>query len=78
MIHPTARERAWAAYKKWLYGPHTMAEVIEQEIIAAEAAARADEGEECADTCDSLASIEGIAQKCAAAIRARAEPKEER
>jgi hypothetical protein len=32
------------------------------------------EREACADICDSEASIEGIAQKCAAAIRARGAP----
>ena len=37
------------------------------ELIAAE------EREACADICDSEASCEGIAQKCAALIRARSE-----
>ena len=32
---------------------------------------RADEREECATVCDAEATVEGIAQKCAAAIRAR-------
>ena len=34
---------------------------------------RADEREACAKVCDAEATIEGIAQKCAAAIRARGE-----
>ena len=34
---------------------------------------RADEREACAEVCDSEATIEGIAQRCAAAIRARGE-----
>ena len=33
--------------------------------------ARADEREACAKVCDAGATVEGIAQKCAAAIRAR-------
>jgi uncharacterized protein YfcZ (UPF0381/DUF406 family) len=32
---------------------------------------RADEREACADICDQHASIEGVAQRCAAEIRAR-------
>ena len=32
---------------------------------------RADEREACAKVCDAEATVEGIAQKCAAAIRAR-------
>jgi len=32
---------------------------------------RADEREACAEVCDGEATIEGIAQRCAAAIRAR-------
>ncbi len=35
----------------------------------------ATEREACADICDSEATIEGIAQKCAAAIRARSQTK---
>lgn len=34
--------------------------------------ARAEALEEAAEECDALASVEGIAQRCAAAIRARA------
>ena len=34
---------------------------------------RADEREACAKVCDAEATIEGIAQKCAAAIRAMGE-----
>lgn len=43
-----------------------------EEIFAAyEAQIRADEREACIDICNGFASIEGIAQKCAAAIRGR-------
>jgi hypothetical protein len=38
---------------------------------------RADEREACAKVCDGEATIEGIAQRCAAAIRARGEPEQE-
>lgn len=43
---------------------------------AADAAAVARERERCAKVCDEHASIEGIAQNCAAAIRASAMPAE--
>ena len=35
------------------------------------------EREACAEVCDSEATTEGIAQRCAAAIRARGEPEQE-
>ena len=37
-------------------------------------AGRAAENEDCAQVCDSEATVEGIAQRCAAAIRARMNP----
>jgi hypothetical protein len=45
----------------------------EQEIRFAALVAAA-EREACADICDQHASIEGIAQRCAAEIRARSKP----
>lgn len=47
------------------YSPAAVARMIE--------AARRKEREECADLCDQLASAEGIAQKCAEAIRKRSD-----
>lgn len=44
---------------------------LPERVAAAVAANRAAEREACADICDQHASVEGIAQRCAAAIRAR-------
>jgi hypothetical protein len=44
---------------------------IRHHIVQAEERGAAAEREACADICDQHASIEGIAQRCAAAIRAR-------
>ena len=49
--------------------PHEMQEFIERFAALVAAAER----EACAKVCDSEATIEGIAQRCAAAIRARGE-----
>lgn len=46
---------------------------VSDELFAALVAAQ--EREACADICDSEATIEGIAQKCAVAIRARSQTK---
>jgi hypothetical protein len=48
---------ALVAHAEWLY-------MRNEQVAAAER-------EACADICDQQASIEGIAQRCAAAIRAR-------
>ena len=42
-----------------------------KELQTFAALVRADEREACAKVCDAEATVEGIAQKCAAAIRAR-------
>jgi len=46
-------------------------EGVEKLARASYAAGVAAEREACADICDQNASVEGIAQRCAAAIRAR-------
>ena len=51
-----------------MYCPDVLA-LFEQAILAAVA----EERERCADICDQHASVEGIAQKCAKAIRAGGE-----
>jgi hypothetical protein len=42
-----------------------------KELVALAALVAAAEREECAKVCEAEATVEGIAQKCAAAIRAR-------
>jgi len=44
---------------------------LDERLIFFAALVAADEREACSDICDQHASIEGIAQRCAAAIRAR-------
>ena len=48
-------------------------DALDMLMSAALHAGAAAEREECAKVCDAEASIEGIAQRCAAAIRARGE-----
>jgi hypothetical protein len=46
---------------------------VDEQLERFAALVRADEREACAKVCDSEATIEGIAQRCAEAIRARGE-----
>ena len=46
-------------------------EMVDKTLERFAALVRADEREACAKVCDAEATVEGIAQKCAATIRAR-------
>jgi hypothetical protein len=62
----------WWGSLKWSFAARILVEPLAKLFseIAWNAAVRA-EREACAEVCDSEATIEGIAQRCAAAIRAR-------
>jgi hypothetical protein len=59
------------------YRPQFSFTCTNSELERFAALVRADEREACAEVCDSEATIEGIAQRCAAAIRARGQAKDE-
>ena len=60
-----------AGIDHWWESGNEHREVLQQHLERFTALVRADEREACAGLCDSEATIEGIAQRCAAAIRAR-------
>jgi uncharacterized protein YfcZ (UPF0381/DUF406 family) len=61
-------EKAQQHQPNCIFHTHHM---IDEQLKRFAALVRADEREACAEVCDSESTIEGIAQRCAAAIRAR-------
>lgn len=68
-----AEDWLWQSRKDMPTRAHMRAEFMEADLAALLARVDREAREECAKICDAYASIEGIAQQCAADIRATIE-----